>query len=316
MGFYVTCALTQNIISEQDDVIMLTLTKAKHTKSYGIEPWTYWKPIPIFFEGQYDGYGGLNNGRLFQSVSFLSEYQLEQCEQFLLSQMSLVMCGENGENLNTESVSHFLNSRYLYVKTEAPNIEYFKDMLKQMNRQHEILFSGDKEFLQLNQLETPEKLSSYIKEHDKPVLNEVTKMFFNKNALIAFLYEYGMNQREHYEYARNIQSFRHRDLLTITPHDDLQMFFDYANTYGKWGGGNSPLYDYNKAFKAPEFELFNEKKSMQVLSQIQSLDLMLINHYFGLMGQQFEPTSSVTESAFECGYQSSYNLRQRLRTIK
>lgn len=66
-SFKVSCALSNQIISQGDEVVMLMLTRRNSSRTLTCYNWDAYSPIPMLLEGKYNGYGSLENISLFNA---------------------------------------------------------------------------------------------------------------------------------------------------------------------------------------------------------------------------------------------------------
>lgn len=301
MGSYnMTCGLSSKIISTDDDVVVIPLTKNKSNTSLGIYSWDHFSPIPLLLEGKYSGYGSLSDVKIFdsfssnqndeQSLKILDSYLKKNCRQDNIYCNIEDFVGIHTTFISTdykvELISAFLeiyNNTDLQIDMKEQFISHYQNILKDWGFPD---FDSAKNYL--------------LENKDKTQSTPIYFLFIEKNSMQKFLSHYGNETEKNEDYhAQLLQDQRNK----IKNSKDT---VDFING-GDYAGANHPIFTWHKILKNS-----NEKNkgNINYYYQQHSIELALINDYFSLLGKPWNPSVSINEDAIMYGHSNAIDMQK------
>lgn len=347
----ITCALTHEIISSQDEVVMLILTRKPYEITSPVHSWDIFCPVPVLFEGNYDGYGFLEEIKLFQSQNLIADQDLDNAKEYLFNSLQLVMDREKNRYshplpFTPNNLEDLLGERDIGFMEKDKHDSLVKNLIattielvEEHGESSHIVQAFVKKYENILGINGIDEMREYLKENETEYkFIPISFMMFNKNAFIKLLNEYGMenpselnnvkNDSEGYveeRYAIKVQRERHSDLIESNSERTNEMV-TLANNFGSYAGANRPQYSYDDLIKnlAKDIvesstnipvlkKLYDLSQTLPVLRRMHGLDITLLNDYFNTLGISYQPNIRLSDSVRNYGHKEAYEMQKQLQ---
>jgi len=328
-SFNTSCALTHEIIDDQTEVVALMLTKKPHDTRMPVHSWDIYAPVPILFEGVYNGYGVLENLKLFQSKEVLSQDALTAAEHAIFTDLQPLMVSDKNpmyDGSPATNLQELIMDRDISFIKEDTTLLIMKSILSIFDEEfqpeaEEIKNKMVQPYLDKFKFANVEEMREYLKNKEGNIKKiSVSFMMFRKDAFMKFLNEYGMGKEinEHDEdslddenYSVKIQFTRSKD-LRIHQSETLNEMVDYVNKAASYSGANRPEYTFENAIKGSAKKSGQVREDLILLKKMHAVDISLLNDYFTLLGMIYQPSMYVSEEVRNYGFTEAFAMQQAL----
>jgi hypothetical protein len=342
----ITCSLTKEIIKSQDEVVMLVLTRKPYEIASPVSSWDIYCPVPILFEGNYDGYGFVEDIKLFQSQNVINEEELDNAKDYLFKSLKEVMDREKVRYshplpFTPNNLEDLLGERDIGFMEEDAHGSLVKkvvntivELVEENGEDNPIVQSLLEKYQDILGFSDIKEMQEYLKENEKEYkFIPISFMMFRKDAFMRLLNEYGMEEpsqleikKNSYEerYAIKVQRERNANLTEHGSETTTEMV-SMLNNFGSYAGANRPQYSYDTLVKqlAKEMvqyagdmsvfsKLYDISRSLPILRKMHGLDITLLNDYFNTLGISYQPNIRLSESICDYGHKEAYNFQQSL----
>lgn len=321
-SFNVGCSLTGKVIEKDDEVVMILMTKNRHSRNIAVHSWDFWSPIPLIFEGKYDSYGGLEDVELFQSKSLLDNNTKTNILELIVNDLKeKTVADRNGYDIKEpKNFNELMTGNDWSLIIPNIDLKIAQGIMKIKNQEFpedtpaylKESFNTTLE-MQLKMLKVAsfEELESYI-EKNKGAHTKIplSCMYFHKNDFLKLVNTLGINDTNKENYAPYVQGLKNSDLLVSTT-EDMKEILAVMNGNGNYSGANSPKYTYANLIKEIA-KNSPERESIFALEKLQALDLTILNNYFTMLGKTFQPSMYVSEEVKSYGYYDALEMQKEL----
>lgn len=330
-SFKVTCSLTSDVISEDDEVLLILLTARNRNDSLVCYNWDNYAPIPMLIEGKYNGYGGLDDAKLFNTTSQASEEVVGMMNKkfFEVLKNETVIDTRFSDN-KIDTLSDLINARDWSFVRQNSKVSLLETLVraadKILNKKEKA--PGDDEIMEKLELMLPslnlgaktiDEARTLLEEmNDNPALTvKVPIQFFmiKKEVANHLLNNFGVNTDEDDEnYYVKLQKRRHEPVNFVEQMDDLGFYTgtkDYA-------GNNRPVFSWHNLYEAIKIEKPGEKIKNQVEDYYakQVWSFALINEYMNLLGKSWHPSMTVSDDIKYYGHNEAFEMQKQLLNIE
>lgn len=313
-SFSTTCALTGEAISNNTDVVMMMITKNNKKRPMAVNTWDSYSPVPILFEGQYDGYGRLKNAKLFQSMELFNPEQMEIANQYVFKVLKNNTCADNSllDESNAKNISELMNlNDWSFVKkdTKAEMIANVLELGMKSNPSNPLeIFNHYKGYF--GTFQTIDEVKAKIEElKEKPLNNTnlIQFVYFEKSAFLKLVNEYGLTQGSPSAdiYAQQVQHDRSNKIAPT--------FEEYCIMTGEenFAGANYPALKLTQGLKENIKQVMN-REAIRKLENLQIHDITLVNDYFSMLGKSWMPSMAVSEDIKQYGHDDAMDFQRKL----
>lgn len=320
-SFNIICSLTGDVISSSDETIMILLTPKGRFRSLGLYPWDDYSPIPMVFSGIYDGYGSLNNIKLFQSRSNLNTNELDDVENFLYDSLSKLISTNNESYSLTQAknlTDLFGDNKLSFVKKDS-NIEILKSLiaLKEDHEPKELLhminvyIRSYTDYEPFDCLDEAQKAITQL-DNDSMVLIPMQFMYFKKYAYLKIVNEYGNIDEDKVNIDIFSQVIQNKRTNNIELDESTRCVMLGEHSYA---GSNYPAFYLSSLDLYQKKEVSNIKNHIDKLENLYIYDLTLMNDYFMMLGNTWKPSLTINESIKDYGHNEALEFRNSLLGI-
>ena len=315
-SFNTTCALTGKVISQDNEIIMVLLTHKSTSNSLAIHTWDDYAPVPIIFEGKYDGYGTLEDAKLFQSREVLSHKQLEMANNYVFKQLKNDTCADY-ENLNPEDLSELMKANDWSFSKKDKLLESLKSIksLVELRSDHDISdekaletinLCCEKSFGKFNSIDEFKIKIQELEDNQTVKLIPIKIVYFEKESYLKLVNEYGSSKGEIDEdvYAQIVQNERSQGQ---PPERGTRCVMLGEENFA---GSNFPAYTLSRDLK--EVKKVLDRESIRNLENLHIQDLTLVNDYFSMLGRSWMPSMVVSEEIESYGHSEALAFQREL----
>lgn len=330
-SFKVTCSLTSDIISEDDEVLLIFLTARNRHDSLVCYNWDNYAPVPILIEGQYNGYGGLENAKLFNTTSTASDEVITMMNEKLFEVLkSETQIDTSFSDNKIESLSDLINARDWAFVRRNPKVNLLKGVVEAADKiaSKKEKAPGDDEIMKKLESMLPslkigattmDEARDLLEEmKDNPALNvKIPIQFFmiKKEVAQHILDNFGVasGDKKDDNYYVKLQKRRHEPVNFVEQMDDLGFY-----TGGKdYAGNNRPAFSWTNLHEEIKIDKPGEKIKNQVEDYYakQVWSFALINEYMNLLGKPWAPTMTVSDDITYYGHNEAFELQKSLLNL-
>lgn len=305
-SFNVSCSLSGDYISSEEEVVVIPLFQTNSNDSLGIYSWDYYAPCPVMMEGTYNSYGGINEVKIFDSQNSLSEEENAKSTKGLLSFFKSYL------HINSEpitDISDCIGMSVSFVKKDG-RVAMLELLLREVqkaeeDKQHDAVKQIKQTLNTFFNFQSLEEAKEFC-EQRKDLTHEQTMnfMYFKKSKLLSLLNNYGVVNGEIDKdvYAQHLQKCR-------AGKEDAAEDVKFVSGGGGYAGENRPKFTWESIASSVKGKT---REICTKLHRNQGLDLALVNDYFSLLGKPWTPSVTISEDAQHYGHAQALEMQKSL----